>query len=88
MIRRTRCASALLPNGAAGCGDKRLGSDKDDALDKLRAAIAMKGRDAKPDDVIGHGPLLRQVGRDGLRTLERRGEYTGFSKPRPARYQK
>lgn len=62
------------------------GGTQRDVLDKLRAAIALKSRNAKPDDVITTAEIGKKIGRNGLRELEALGEYAGFTKPRPARY--
>ena len=54
----------------------------------LRQAIAELGRDAKADAVIGRVKIGKSRGRQLLRILESRGEYSGFTGPVPSRYRK
>jgi hypothetical protein len=86
-----RVCVGLTGAGRAALSEQRLAASAangdGDVLEKLRAAIALKGRGAKPDDVIDEAEVSRQAGRDGLRALEAQGEYAGFAKRRPARYQ-
>ena len=68
---------------------RRLGTPQDedhDDIDRMRAAIAEKGADAKPMALIAEAKVRKERGRAALRELESKGEYHGFSRPRPARY--
>jgi len=58
----------------------------DDALERLRAAIAKYGAHTKPATIIEAAGVRRTRGLGLLRTLESRGAYAGFDRPRPARY--
>lgn len=81
-IRALETAGWSLPRErGAAAGDT-------DLLDRLRAAIARHGHDAKPDIIIGAARVAEKAGRAGLRTLEAAGEYTGFARSRPKRYRK
>jgi hypothetical protein len=55
-------------------------------LERLRAAIVIKGREAKPRVIIREAQVRAKAGRKGLRELERLGEYAGFEKGRPSRW--
>jgi hypothetical protein len=58
-------------------------------LQRMRAAIAghPKGHDAHPDELIAMAKANRKSARKALRTLELLGEYDGFERGLPARYQ-
>jgi len=56
--------------------------------DRLRQVIRELGPDAKPSSIIDAVKMNRQNALDLLRELQKAGEYSGFSKPRPARYRR
>jgi hypothetical protein len=58
-------------------------------LERMRAAVAEhpKGRKAHPDELIASAKANRKSARKALRTLEQLGEYDGFERALPARYQ-
>lgn len=52
----------------------------------LRRCIALKGKDAKPNVIIKECHIRKARALAGLRVLEKRGQYTGFSRKMHARY--
>lgn len=61
-----------------------------EVLGDLRKAISdlPEGRAAKPDTVVEQAMVQRTIGRLVLRWLEARGEYSGFTRKKPARYRR
>lgn len=61
----------------------------DAVLESLRHAISStaNGKSAKPDAIIRVAKVANQPGRAALRTLENAGEYDGFARIKPKRYQ-
>ena len=57
----------------------------DAAIQKMRQAIAVKGKDALPRTLIKEAPggISEQAGRRALRALEALGEYSGFARRSP-----
>jgi len=57
-------------------------------IERVRAAVEAKGKNATPKTIIKYCGMQPKKGRDILRTLEGQGEYKGFNRARPARYVK
>ena len=77
-------AGAGLGNGVrqvmADAASGPQGAPTPQQIEALRMAIQQVGREAKPSVIYGCVPMRRTVAVLGLRMLEAKGEYTGFSR--------
>jgi hypothetical protein len=80
-----RFPTATTPEEATNTSQELFNSEAS-YLKRMRAAIAAhpKGREANPDEMA---KANRKSARKALRTLERQGEFGGFERDLPARYQ-
>jgi hypothetical protein len=83
---RSQHDSTVSPSaGNDGVSDieKTLANEDDK---RMRKAIREHKKDTKPEILIKHAEINKQRGRDALRRLESLGEYSGFSRKRPTKW--
>ena len=81
-LRRILRKRALLEKAESVEQETRTG-----LLGRLRKAIRELGQKARPEHVIKKAHVANKPGRELLRELQSAGEYDGFARDKPARYE-